>query len=408
MYLFKMALRNIIKNFRRSLFTALAVASGFAAITIFSGYIHNVYGGLSDQAVRGEGLGHLTIVKRGYFENGTFEAKKYLLGADDLRRIDDVLKTEPEIELWTPRLAISGLITNGKSSTIFIGEGLVPADELRLRGTFRPDRGGTLNAQNPSGMAVASDLARMLGLKEGATPVLFTTTFEGQANALDADVRSVYNTGITATNDKTLLVPLDFARRLVDTDGADRVRILLRNIDDTEKVRSRLNNKLGGLGTPLEIRTWKELSSFYSHVKGLFDTIFVFIFCIVFVIVIMSVTNTMSMSVMERTREIGTLRALGMKRWHIVKLFSAEAMVLAALGSALGLVVSIAVGFAINAAGLNYVPPNTSDTVPLLVDFVYGRMAAAFLCLVLMAVAAAYLPSAGASRRRIVDALGHV
>jgi putative ABC transport system permease protein len=408
MYLFKMALRNIIKNFRRSLFTAVAVGSAFAAISIFSGYIHNVYTGLSDQAVRGEGLGHLTIVKKGYFENGALDAKKYLLTADDLHRIGEVLRSEPGVELWTPRLAISGMITNGRSSTIFIGEGLVPSDEFRLRGDYRPDRGGTLNGRNPTGMAVASDLARLLGLSQGSNVVLFTTTFEGQANALDADIGSVYNTGITATNDKAVLVPLNFARRLVDTDGADRIRILLRRIDDTEEARGSLNIKLRSLGIPLEIRTWRELSSFYAHVKGLFDTIFIFIFCIVFVIVIMSVTNTMSMSVMERTREIGTLRALGMKRWHIVKLFAAEAMVLAALGSALGLVLTIAAGYAINAARLSYVPPSTSDTVPLLVDFVYGRMAAAFLCLVFMAVAAAYLPSAGAARKRIVDALGHV
>ena len=408
MYLFKMALRNVAKNVRRSLFTALAVGAGFAAISVFSGYIHNVYAGLSEQAVHGEGLGHLTIVKRGYFENATLDPKKYLITRAELERIGEVLDAERGVELWTPRLSLSGMITNGRTSTIFLGEGMVPEEESRLRGRFRPDRGGNLNPRSPTSIAVASDLARLLGLKIGSSGVLFTTTFDGQANALDADVASIYNTGISATNDKALLLQLDFARRLVDTDGADRIRVLLRRIQDSDAARARLENKLRATGFDIEIRTWKELSSFYGRVKALFDMIFVFIFFIVFVIVIMSVTNTMSMSVMERTREIGTLRALGMTRWHIVRLFSGEAVVLAVLGSALGLAITMIVAAGVNTAGLSYVPPNTSDEVILLVDVVYGRMAATLAGLVMLAIAAAYLPSASASRKRIVDALGHV
>jgi putative ABC transport system permease protein len=403
-----MALRNIIKNFRRSLFTIVAIGAGFSAISIFSGYIHNTYIGLSEQAVRGEGLGHLTIVKEGYFENGSLNPQKYLITGAELRKIAEVLAADPDVELWTPRLSVSGLITNGRTSTIFIGEGIVPDDEVRLKGNFRADRAGKLNAQAPTAVAVSSDLGRMLGFKTGGTAVLFTTTFEGQANALDADVGSLYNTGITATNDKSLLLPLDFARRLLDTDGTDRIRVLLHRIEDSDKERDRLAGKLSAIGLRLEVHTWKDLSNFYKQVKGLFDMIFVFIFSIVFIIVIMSVTNTMSMTVVERTREIGTLRALGMKRRQIAKLFSVEAMTLAVIGSLVGLLVTIVVALGVNAASLSYTPPNTSDTVPLLVDLVYGRMSAAFLGLLLLVVVASYIPASGAARMRIVDALGHV
>jgi putative ABC transport system permease protein len=408
MYLFKMALRNVIKNFRRSLFTVLAVGAGFAAITIFSGYIHNTYAGLTQQAVRGEGLGHLTIVKKGYFENGTLYPTKYLISRNELQKIGEVLSADPEVELWTPRLAVSGLITNGRTSTIFIGEGMVPDDEVRLQGNFRLDRAGRLNATTPTAVAVSSDLARMLRLKTGENAVLFTSTLDGQANALDADVGSVYNTGISATNDKSVLLSLDFVRRLLDTDGSDRVRVLLHRVGDSDEARVRLTAKLNATGASFEIRTWKDLSGFYARVKGLFDMIFMFIFFIVFNIVIMSVTNTMSMSVVERTREIGTLRALGMKRRHIITLFSAEALVLAMIGSIVGLMVTLAVALGVSAAGMSYMPPGTSDKVPLLVDLVYSSISAAFLGLLFLAVAASYVPSAGAARKRIVDALGHV
>jgi putative ABC transport system permease protein len=97
-----------------------------------------------------------------------------------------------------------------------------------------------------------------------------------------------------------------------------------------------------------------------------------------------------------------------MKRRHIITLFSAEALVLAMIGSIVGLMVTLAVALGVSAAGMSYMPPGTSDKVPLLVDLVYSSISAAFLGLLFLAVAASYVPSAGAARKRIVDALGHV
>jgi putative ABC transport system permease protein len=158
----------------------------------------------------------------------------------------------------------------------------------------------------------------------------------------------------------------------------------------------------------LDIRDWKQLSAFYRQVKNLFDTIFSFIFSIVAIVVIMSVVNTMSMTVVERTREIGTLRALGMKRGQIVSLFAAESFLLATLGVAVGVLVTLLVALIVNALGLSYVPPSSSDRVPLLVDILPGVMAVTFLLLTFLTVFAALLPAFGASRKGIVDALGHV
>ncbi len=62
----KLAVRNILRNKRRSLVTLLAIGVGFAAISLYYGYIHNVYNGLRIMAIRGEGLGHLRINKAGW------------------------------------------------------------------------------------------------------------------------------------------------------------------------------------------------------------------------------------------------------------------------------------------------------------------------------------------------------
>lgn len=404
----KLGLRNIFKNRRRSLVTILAVALGFAAINLFSGYIHNVYNGLADQAIRGEGLGHLTLMKRGLLREGKLEPENFLLKAEDLDQITQLLMEDEAVRLVTPRLGISGIVSNGKVSTIFIGEGMVPDDTAVIRGDFRADRGGALDPARPIAAVFAADLADMLGLKRNDFAVLVTSTVEGLTNALDVDVGEIYNTGNAGTNDKLLLLPFAFAQRLFDTHGADRLIVLLHDRGQTLAAQQRLSDKLRVAGFDIEIKTWLELSSFYKQVKNLFDMIFAFIFAIVIVIVMMSIINTMSMAVMERTREIGTLRSLGMRRWDISWLFSVEGILLVMLGGLVGVALTLVIAFLVNQAGFSYVPPNNTDAVLLQVDIVPWVMAQAFTFLGVVAAIASLLPARRAARMVIVDAMGHV
>ncbi len=90
--------------------------------------------------------------------------------------------------------------------------------------------------------------------------------------------------------------------------------------------------KLADAGYDVEIKTWQELSDFYNQVHGIFDMVFGFIFFIVLTVVVMSVANSMGMTVVERTREIGTLRAIGLKQRGVIKLFTLESMLLTLFG----------------------------------------------------------------------------
>lgn len=408
MNFFKLGLRNILKNPRRSFVTILAVALGFSAVTLFSGYIHNVYNGLAEQAIRGEGLGHLTLMKRGLLREGKLEPEKYLLSAQELVRIREILLQDEAVSLVTPRLELSGILSNGRASTIFIGDGMVPEDIAAIRGNFRPDRGGMLDPTKPTAAVFAADLAAMLSLNREDYAVVVTSTIEGLTNALDVDVGEIYNTGNAGTNDKLMLLPFAFAQRLLDTDGADRLIVLLHDRTQTQAARTRLSEMLQRENFDLEIKTWLELSSFYNQVKNLFDMIFSFIFAIVIIIVLMSIINTMSMAVMERTREIGTLRSLGMRRWDISWLFTVEGILLVILGGVAGTMLSLIVALLVNQAGLSYIPPNNTDAVLLQVDIVPWVMVQTFLFLSIVAAVASLLPARRAARMVIVDAMGHV
>lgn len=416
---FKLALRGLLRNRRRSLVTLLAIALGFAAIALFAGYTHNVYAGLSRLSIHGAMIGHLTVSKRGMRQEGKLEPDRYLLTAAEVETLRKLLQEEPQVQLVAPRLALSGLLSNGRASTIFIAEGIEPEAMERLQQNGLTDQEARraqyqhfkkqLDPARPEVAELSIGLAELLHLAPGGQGAMLVNTLGGQANALDITVGHTFNTGNAGSNDKFAFLSLELARTLLDAEGrADRLTVLLDDVDQTEALRQRLLTKLAAAGFDVEIQTWQELSDFYNQVHGMFDMIFGFIAAIVLTVVVMSVANSMGMTVIERTREIGTLRAIGLKRSGVVRLFTTESMLLTLIGCLTGLLITLVVRWGINLADISYVPPNSVSPVPLLVDLDGKRVAFTFVLMALVGTLAAYLPARRAARKDIIDALGHV
>jgi len=415
----KLALRGLTRNRRRSLVTLLAIAFGFASISLFAGYTHNVYDGLARQSIHGELLGHLTVSKRGMSTEGKLDPERYLLTAAEVSRIRALIQAEPRIKLVAPRLSISGLASNGRASTIFISDGIEPEAMQKLQENILTEeeaRTGLyvswikkLDAAQPGKVLFSEGLAAMLHLKQNDQAALLTNTIGGQANALDATVGGLFNTGNAGSNDKFVFMPLQLAQSLYDVpNGADRLTVLLDDATETDAMRARLQDKLKAAGLDVEIKTWQELSDFYNQVHNMFDMIFGFIFSIVLTVVVMSVANSMGMTVIERTREIGTLRAIGLKRAGVIRLFSVESLLLTLFGCSAGLLITVGVRYGINVAHISYTPPNSASAVPLLVDIDCGRIVFTALMMFCVGTLAAYLPARRAAKQPVIDALGHV
>jgi putative ABC transport system permease protein len=118
----------------------------------------------------------------------------------------------------------------------------------------------------------------------------------------------------------------------------------------------------------------------------------------------------MSMVVVERTTEIGTLRAIGLRRSGIRRLFVCEALLLGLIGAAVGLIAALGLAWVIDHSGLTWLPPGQVERVPLAVRlWGEGRlMAGTAAGLVLVAALSAWWPAWRAGRMVIVDALRHV
>jgi len=411
----QIAARSLARNRRRSLFTMLAIAFGFAAVNIFAGFTEYMFVSLRDAFIYAQGNGHLTIFKKDFLTEGQIDPKNYLLTETDLATIKAVCQADPRTLTVTPKLFISGMISNGKTSTIAIAAGVVPSDiaaiNKRATGTIGRAKlftGQPLDDKEGFGVGVGTALARKLKLDLGSDAVIMSPTVDGQMNALDIKILQTFDAPVEALNDKLMIIPLSLAQNLYDTKGADRVCVLLNDKDQTDIMRDELTSTLAAKGIPVEIKTWYEISDMYERTKKMFDIIFLFLFIIVMGIVVMSVVNTVGMSVMERIQEIGTLRALGVKRRGILKLFALESGLLGAAGCLAGVILTLISWTAIKLAGPSWVPPAISRRVPLEVYLVPRYLIISFACLILLSILAAVFPARKAACSNIVESLGHV
>jgi putative ABC transport system permease protein len=407
MTLLRIAFRNVLKNRRRSLITMLAIGFGFMAVAMFHGYNHYSYRYLKEGSIRGSGLGHYCIFRKGFNLEGRIDPTNYFLSGGDLKKISAILDADPLVALAMPQMNLNGLFSNGKTTTIFLADALVPGLDRRLLGEYSLQGTDVLSTNKPYGVLVGSGMFDLFKLKRGDSVVLMATTISGQMNALDAEVVGTYDTTSDALNDKYVRVPFTLAQNLLDTDGATRVSVLLKDDTLLDDQISHTKNALTALGVDVEIKRWNELSQFYTKVKDYLDAMFVFVNTIVFLIVILSVVNTISMSVMERVREIGTLRAMGLKPRAVLAMFAWEGATLGLAGSVVGAALTLLGSYVVSIARITYQAPGLAYEGLLLVDIVPP----ALLVFAIGFTVLTSLSSAFAARRgsgvNIVEALGH-
>lgn len=407
-WMLRFAALNLSRHTRRTAIAVVTVATGFCALALFSGYTANAYQGMRNQAIFAEMLGHITLAKPGLREQGVLDPQKWLLKPQDIDAARAaVLRAAPGARVY-PRLAFNGLISNGRVSTVFIAEALAPQDMRALRGPMA-DASGALEDDHAHGISVSRTLASLLEAKHDGELSLLSSTVNGQTNVIEAVLRDTYDTGNISTNDKSLFVPLQMARDLLDADGrADRLTVVLEDLWQVDETLPRIEAEMRRAGLPLAARSWVDDASAYRQVRAMFDLIFAFMFCILLFICAMALTNVVGMNVIERSREIGALRAQGMRQATVIRLLSTEALIIVAFGCLAGLVLSLLIGQGINAAGLGFTPPNSTDRVPLTIGVDALRLCLVTLFLAASGTLAAWWTARRAAHRPIIDALGHV
>lgn len=408
MTLWRLAFRNIARNRRRSALTVGVVVFGFAAFALAGGFIAQSLKGLREGTIR-SGLGHVQLADPAEFEGDAEGTLQH--GLDAAGKIESILRRDRAVVDVLPRVDFVGLLSGGGRSVPFLGTGLDPAPEARTMDY--PDlleSGRWLTDRNERGVVLGAGLARALSVVEGDTVTLLATSADGVLNAVDATVVGRLDIPIRELSDRYLATSLGLAGELLGTaDRVSRIVVVLQSAGQAEAEAGTMRDLLRGEGIHLAARTWEELAIFYRQVRLLYLGIFGFMGAILVIVVLLAAANTMLMAAAERTREIGTLRALGTRPALIRKVFLAEGMCLAAIGCVLGAFLSAVVCLALNHSGIVLPPPpGATRGAPLHVQFFWAAYVAGAFAMLGTLMLASYFPARRASRMPIVTALTHV
>jgi putative ABC transport system permease protein len=225
-------------------------------------------------------------------------------------------------------------------------------------------------------------------------------------NAVEGRVRGIFRPVAKALGDAAIQVPIDMARSLIRVTGSHAWVVLLKDTDETEATIAKLRTKLPE--SRFQVVHWMELSDFYVKTVALFSRQMTVVKLIVALIILLSISNTMMMSVLERTAEIGTSMAMGTRRRGILGLFVAEGVVMGAVGGLAGVLLGYGLAQLISWIGIPMPPPpgmSSGYTGKILVGHEL-LLECMVLAVATTAIASLY-PAWKASRLRIVDALRH-
>jgi putative ABC transport system permease protein len=415
MLLARLAWRNVRRNRRRTALTLLVVMAGTMALCLAGGFMAQTFRGLADAAIRG-GLGHVQLMHPKALEGDEGQSLEFALA--DGEAVAARLRQDPAVLDVLPRIQVMGLLSSGPKSVAFLGTAVDPAREARHMAVLdqvkdgakaRGGAGSRWLSEDPSAREVllGAGLAKGLGATVGSTLTLMSTTRDGALNAVDVEVVGLQDFGFKELNDRFLTLSLATSEVLVDAGGArSRLSVMLKDPARAEAEAPRLAHLAGGGAAA---SPWTALAGFYQQVKLLYFAIFGFMGLVLFLVVLLATANTLLMSVMERLREFGTLRAVGLQPGQLLALLQWEGAILGAAGSLLGILLTLLLRAGLNALHLQLPPPpGTSHGYELNIHFVPLVYLGVFLGLQLTLQLSALVPGWKAAKLRIVEALRHV
>ncbi|MEF2522119.1 ABC transporter permease [Vibrio mimicus] len=410
----RLAALNLQRNRRRSLLSISIIAIAVLALTSAGGFGLYTYDSLRESTARD--VGHLTLSLRGYFEQE--EETPLANGLEESDSIRQALLANPAIRGIQPRIELTGLVSNGVKSTIFVGLG-VDYKEFDMKGPFLDLRAGQ-TLQDPNSprfgptqpqVMLGVDLARNLNVTVGDWVTLLATTTDGALNALDFQVRGLYSTGVPELDKRQLYLHLSSAQELLNSSKVSTLSVYLFTTEHTASVQRWVEEQLSKLHLvqDLQVTPWQQLAVFYTRVKDLYDRLFGVMGTVMAMVVFVALFNTLTMSVSERTREIGTLSALGAYPNDILAGFVREATLLALCGTLFGTLLNLLTIAVVRVADIQMPPPpGRTDGYPLDLYFSFTLVGLCAVGTVVICVLAAWFSARKGVNKPITEALAYV
>ena len=407
--LLKIAFRNLYRQKRRSLLTIAIISVGVVAVLLFSAlsdaFKNMIIGQITDSM-----LGHLQIHRKGYVSSLDNLPLDKTINAKQMKKIGEILDKIPQVEAYSKRILMGGMLSNYMETTNIKVAGINPKDEAVVTPLLssRIKKGAMLK----KGEILLPELVtKGMGLKVGQSIVLIVNNADGSVNGQNLKIAGIVESVVGPTG-KYGYVHIDDARTVLRMDKPEfsEIAIRLNIIGSLEKVISQVALETAGMknkeGKPvIEVHSWKKLSPFYNVAK-MIDLMSLFINVLLVAIVLISILNVMIMAVYERIKEIGTLMAIGTLPGKIRTMFLLEGFFLGFFGSVAGSITGVILIVATKFAHIT-IAFGRNENILIDPSIPFDQMALITLIATIVAIIASLQPAIKASHMDPIDALRH-
>lgn len=439
MVFWKIAFRNVRKNWRHSLSALLSISASFVSLVLFDGYIDDLKMMYEDSFRHRSMLGDLIIEKpQIHSKEGLGEPAKFNIHSGEQADIERFLAKHAEMVKNRVRFVnFQGMITNGEQSAIVLGRGIDVVEGRDVRGknwawnaTFGKPLDMATEA-NPS--LVGQGLARKMNCSWSASESFYAfnggydpverkfecltkelqvsvMTGEGQLNAVDFSLVGLMDAGYRDIDDRYFVTSLESAQTLMNSRDISLMAVELRRRSFKVDFVELFNEDIGKKYPEIRIMTWLEHPVGETYLKtldlmGIFRN---FVVLVILIISVLSVINTLIKIIKERSREIGTLRSIGFKAIEVVKMFIYETILLSLLGTGIGCLSAFVLTVLLDSLQIRYKAGLLSEPVLFRINFSLEGYLNAFLILISVSLIACLYSTRRELKKKIVENFNHV
>lgn len=352
MNLIKISLRNTRRHPRRTLLTGLAIGIAVAAVTYMDAHIIGITKGMFEAFIQLE-AGHIKVVP----VNAVDRIRPLPLdkGINDIEKLLSLIETTPGITDASPRIRFPVLMERSGDSVPAFGLALFPSRETGLINLENLIVEGSLPADSSDNILLGDQLAEKLGLTVGNELFMVTTDAYGGLGPGLYTIGGIIKSGVGSIDKRIFYVPMPAAQEQLAMEDA-ALEIVCRVKDGyhySQSVADSLNGRFKQAGRADVIALpWQKQSILYSAMSQA-KVIYFYIGLLLGIIALITVVNTVLMAVMERTREIGALRALGFDRRTIVRMILSESLVIGVFSTLAGMILGLTVALILHNVGID-------------------------------------------------------
>lgn len=346
MLILRIAFRNIFRQKRRTVLTVLTMFGGFTLAAVSISWSDGTYAHVINMFTRNQ-LGHIQIHREGYLDRPSLYKT-----IDDYKTLGRSLDTLPDVENWAPRLYSAGLASVADNSSAASIIGIDPSrEEQATHFSKKVTSGRSFSSNSAAEAIVGKGLAIVLGASLDDSVVIVSQAADGSIANDIYKIVGIYSSDELLSERSNLYLPLGTAQTLFVLDGrVHEIAVVCRHLDEVDQTARQIRQVVQQ--DSLAVDTWKQFAkSFYQAMRADQQGAWIMLFVILLVVAV-GVLNTVLMTVLERRREYGVLRAVGTAPGEIFRLVLYEVLIMAGISLIMGMIVAYIVNYVLSVQGL--------------------------------------------------------